>query len=680
MKRSVFCVMALLIALLGSGCSGSFVPRDFEPPVSLIHELFVLKPLQAADAEKDYEAVMESIEVIHQALLSEAWPTAAFTLQENRADLEKKEREFAAKKAFTYAILSLDGSRVLGSVYINKGRKGADAAVFFWVRKSAYDLGYDAVVEGALRAWMREAWPFEVVVFPGRDDRLGRFFSSLYTQDRPGAVIQIEMGEDGHYNEAFGLADVDQNRLLTPDAVVPIASMTKSYTAVAVMTLVEAGKLSLNDKLNRFYPNAPETVTLRHLLGNTSGIVRYNGLPEYRNYPDKPQLTLDQMVAFFIDKPLAFEPGARFQYSNSNYILLSAIIEKVSGMGYEAYVRAQILDPLGLKSTFFSAQEVSGQIPTGYRPENDGFAPAFEDTRHTYGAGMLYATASDLGAFIMGLNQHRLISKESLDLLYTEQIIHRDGRPDEYAHGFWTTTLEGEKVIKLEGHCAGFYTQAFYFTQKNLAVVVLPNRSDDPGQPDPVYMAQWIHRFVSGREVEAHRAVTLPDSVLKRYEGVYRLDADQVRQVFVRDNRLYTLRTAGQTLEAKPWFLNRFFYPNTFTSFSFETDEEGAMKMIMVDDQGRLSEAEKTVLPLRTPVAVNRRILARYVGKYERRFELFLDGGTLMFTNGFHAYPLYPQSKTVFYPWHEDSIFRLNADGSLTYAIGEFSMTVAKLK
>jgi hypothetical protein len=167
MRRVVCCL--LLLTLTGCGPS-AFVGEDVQIPAGFETSQLRVRPITVADAEKDYEAVMESVDIIHAALLGDRWPKPSFTLEENRRDLAVKERRFEKRTSFTYTVVTPDESRVLGSVYINKGIGGPDAAVFMWVRKSAFDAGLDPVLEEAVRNWMENEWPFEWVVYPGRSE------------------------------------------------------------------------------------------------------------------------------------------------------------------------------------------------------------------------------------------------------------------------------------------------------------------------------------------------------------------------------------------------------------------------------------------------------------------------------------------------------------------------------
>ena len=145
-----------------------FVPDDFEIPDMLGTDRFRLRMLSVDDVEKDYEAVIESRELLH-AMFGGPWPKPGFTLEENLVDLERHQQEFLSRKAFAYTVVSLDETRVLGCVYINPSETAAsDAVVVMWVRQTEYDKGLDEILFNKVRDWISSVWPFTTVDYPGR--------------------------------------------------------------------------------------------------------------------------------------------------------------------------------------------------------------------------------------------------------------------------------------------------------------------------------------------------------------------------------------------------------------------------------------------------------------------------------------------------------------------------------
>jgi len=179
MRKHYFILLALLVIM--DSCRSaqespntrdarsSFVPDSFEVPATLETDRFRLRMLSINDVEKDYEAVMESRELLH-AQFGGPWPREGFTLQENLADLKKHQREFEQREAFAYTVVSLDESRILGCVYINPSEdKDTDAEVYMWVRQSEFYKGLDPILFETVKKWLKETWLFEVVKYPGRD-------------------------------------------------------------------------------------------------------------------------------------------------------------------------------------------------------------------------------------------------------------------------------------------------------------------------------------------------------------------------------------------------------------------------------------------------------------------------------------------------------------------------------
>ncbi len=164
MKKLVFA----LILFLSAGCGSSqFLPDDFEIPTGFETAHFRLRPITVADAEKDYEAIMESVGLIRSSLQYD-WPPDDFSLEDNRYNMESTVEAFRQRKNFTFVVVSLDESTVLGNVYINRGLDGPDAAIYMWVSQSSYNMGLASILEPAVRDWINTEWPFETVVYRGR--------------------------------------------------------------------------------------------------------------------------------------------------------------------------------------------------------------------------------------------------------------------------------------------------------------------------------------------------------------------------------------------------------------------------------------------------------------------------------------------------------------------------------
>ena len=182
---------------------------------------------------------------------------------------------------------------------------------------------------------------------------LDAMLTKLYPADAPGAAVIAVRDGRTVLRKAYGMADLELGVPLQPDMVFRIGSMTKQFTAVAMLMLVEEGKLAVSDPITKFLPDYPtggKTITVEHLLTHTSGIKSYTEMPDFLANIRK-DYTVPELIDHFKDEPMDFEPGERYQYDNSGYFLLGAIIEKASGMGYEAFLKQRIFDVVGMTQT-----------------------------------------------------------------------------------------------------------------------------------------------------------------------------------------------------------------------------------------------------------------------------------------------------------------------------------------
>jgi CubicO group peptidase (beta-lactamase class C family) len=211
------------------------------------------------------------------------------------------------------------------------------------------------------------------------------------------------------------LADLAQQRPLTPDTVLRIASLTKQFTATAILMLVDEGKIKLDDDITAYLPDYPtkgKKITIEHLLTHTSGIVSFTSKPDLDL---AKEYTVQQMIDSFKNDPLEFEPGSRYKYNNSGYFLLGAIIEKVSGKTYDKFVEERIFVPLGMTRTAYEGHErTKAERAQGYMHSEQGFVPsAVMSMSVPYAAGALVSTVDDLARWDAAVSSGKLLKASS---------------------------------------------------------------------------------------------------------------------------------------------------------------------------------------------------------------------------------------------------------------------------
>ena len=192
------------------------------------------------------------------------------------------------------------------------------------------------------------------------NDAINAILTTEIDTQGPGAAVAIVKDGSLLYCKGHGLANIEWGMPIAPDTVFALASITKPFTATAILLLEAQGKLRLDDLITVYVPDYPMhgyDITITHLLTHTSGIKSYTSLDGFGEHLSKRDLSHDELIALFKDHPLEFEPGSQFRYNNSGYLLLGRIIEAVSGMSYEAFVRTQIFQPLGMMQSYAMGNE-----------------------------------------------------------------------------------------------------------------------------------------------------------------------------------------------------------------------------------------------------------------------------------------------------------------------------------
>lgn len=323
-----------------------------------------------------------------------------------------------------------------------------------------------------------------------RDDRAALVSAIEHIAERarqleriPGISIAVAEGDELIVARGYGLADVELEVPATAETVYRIGSITKQFTAAAILQLCDEGKLALDDSVTKYLPelSAPlsgqgHQVNLHHLLSHTAGLAGFRTLGPDMLVRARQDLTPKEIIAIFRDEPLEFAPGERFRYSNAGYFLLGACIEVVSGKSYADYLQEKIFDPLEMTATRYGASDaIIKNRAEGYRlVDGELKNDAFMSMTWPYSAGSLVSTVVDLVQWQRALVNGRVMSDESWKRM-TTPIKTADGRPQPYGYGLRLEKIEGRPAITHRGVTNGFSGNLSYLPDEDLTIVVLSN-------------------------------------------------------------------------------------------------------------------------------------------------------------------------------------------------------------
>jgi len=325
-------------------------------------------------------------------------------------------------------------------------------------------------------------------------DQIDSIFSHLIAADAPGGAVLVIQNGRTVFQRGYGVADLRRRTKIDPQTNFRLASVTKQFTAMTIMLLVNDGKLRYDDRLTDIFPGFPpygRAISIRHLLNHTSGLQDYEDLmPE----PD-PKVPVEQTQihdAGVLDllkqqKATKFTPGSKWAYSNSGYVLLGLVIEKVSGKSFPDFVRERIFTPLNMTNTLAYVRG-KNEVPNrafGHSLESGAWERTDQSpTSATLGDGGVYSSIEDLAKWDQALRQHTLMSEKEMRPALTPVqvpqgvVTEPDGAPADYGFGWFVNPYHGHTRMWHYGETKGFRTAIQRFVKDDLTVIVLCNRSD----------------------------------------------------------------------------------------------------------------------------------------------------------------------------------------------------------
>ena len=434
-----------------------------------------------------------------------------------------------------------------------------------------------------------------------------------------GAVL-VARGNDKLLDKGYGFADLEWKVPDSPKTKFRLGSITKQFTAASILLLQERGKLNVHDAVKKYMPDAPaawDKITIFNLLTHTSGIPNFTSFPDYESLQALPA-TPEQLLKRFRDKPLDFQPGEKWDYSNSNYVLLGYLIEKISGETYQRFLQENIFKPLGMEDSGYDSNfAVIPDRASGYVRFSDGFNNAnYINMTVPFAAGALYSTTGDLLRWEQGLFGGKLLSPASLKEMTTPF-------KNDYAFGLAVHTVNGREVIDHGGGINGFNTVLAYYPEDHLTVAVLANvNGGAPGE-----IAQDLGTLAEGGNVvltSERKEVHIDPQIFDGYVGSYQLGPDFILKV-TRDGDHFITQATGQgQVEIFPQSDRDFFAKVVDVQITFVADKQGHTTELILHQGGRdmhaprVEGAAAALAPKEhKEVHVDPAIFDRYVGSYQ---------------------------------------------------------------
>lgn len=384
-------------------------------------------------------------------------------------------------------------------------------------------------------------------------------------------------------DKGYGYADLEWQIPDTPETKFRLGSMTKQFTAAGILLLEERGKLSTDDIVKKYMPDAPaawDKITIYNLLTHTSGIPNFTSFPDYRSSEGTPT-TPAQLVARFRDKPLDFQPGEKWSYSNSGYVLLGYLIEKISGQTYQNFIQENFFKPLGMNDSGYDSNSAiilnraSGYAPGPGGPVNAGYI----DMSIPFSAGALYSTTHDLLRWDEALYGGKVLSPAALKKMTTPF-------KQNYACGLMVQTVQGHTVYEHGGGIEGFNTDMAYYPDERLALIALSNLNGNA----PSSIVEQLGQVAHGEKVvlpSERKVITVAPDILARYVGVYGLAPSFNLNITLVDGQLISQATGQGKVPLFAESETMFFTKVVNAEIEFPKDEKGPASQLILHQNGR---------------------------------------------------------------------------------------------
>jgi len=492
----------------------------------------------------------------------------------------------------------------------------------------------------------------QVAVAQSPSEKANQLIKEALPHNEHALSVLVAKGDDLLFEQVVGYADVASERMADKETTFRIGSVTKQFTASAILKLEEMGKLKVTDPLSKYIKDFPkgDEVTIHHLLTHTSGIKSYTDKPDFIDSVEKPVATeelVDEIKMLGYD----FEPGEKWKYSNSGYYLLGYIIEQVSGKPYAKFLNKNLFKPAEMEhSGVYNNEEEYKNEALGYMSANDSIKLATDwDMTWAGGAGNIFSTSRDL----LSWNQHvfhgDILSQGSLDKAHSPVKLN-DGSNYPYGYGWSVSDYRGLPSIGHSGGLHGFLSYLVYYPTIDATVVVLSNASP-PLHVVPAKFGQELTQIFFEEYLTENEEVAVNTDMYKLYAGQYEYPGGAIMTITVEDNKLFAKLGGQSKYEIYPKGDHQFFWKVVDAEITFHVNDNGLVDYATHKQSGFSNQVPK--IRAKEVVEIDARTFKRFAGEYN------LNGAPAKVweDDGKYYTQIQGQPKFQIYPMAENKFF-----------------------
>jgi CubicO group peptidase (beta-lactamase class C family) len=460
---------------------------------------------------------------------------------------------------------------------------------------------------------------------------LGAAFDKLIAESKPaepGGVMLIAQKGQIIYKKAFGMANMELEVPMKENMVFFIGSITKQFTAVAILQLMEQGKLSLQDDIRKYIPDYNEEagpITIENLLTHTSGISSGSD-PKVNQGVNKNDMTTEKRVNAYKNMPAEFAPGSKWSYNNTGYFILGYLIEKLSGKSYGDYLSENIFKPAGMTSTCFCKEEsILKNRASGYVIGRNGIRNAEANSIDgIFASGAIQSTAEDMFRWNQAIKSGILVKKETMARSFVPFKLN-DGILSNYGYAWHIENIQGSTSLRHGGLVHGFIAEAVYLPAEDLYAVLLTNAES---KMRTTVIVRLMAALAIGKPYNLSNEIAIDNKLMKTYTGLYENAAKEQIMITEIDNKLYFQRPGGVRYNIIAVAKDQFSFGRDFLWVEFLRDSTSKVSRLALSSVGVAAYYwPKTTkpIPVMFPNKIPDSLLQQYAGKYAFKEGDWLD-------------------------------------------------------